>query len=121
VYFSPFDVRLNADTLDDTVVQPDILVICDSEKLDPAGCKGAPEFLIEILSPSTSSRDRHLKFSLYRRVGVKEYWIVEPDTQKVSTHILSNGDYITRIYGETDTVPISVLEGCTIDLAEVFS
>jgi len=113
-------VRLNADTLDNTVVQPDILVICDRAKLDQAGCKGAPDFIIEILSPSTSSRDKHLKFDLYRKTGVKEYWIVEPDENMVSAHILSNKDYIIRIYGEADAAPISVLDNCTIDLAEVF-
>jgi len=121
VYSAPFDVRLNADTHDNTVVQPDILVICDSEKLDDAGCKGAPDFIIEILSPSTSGRDRFLKFDLYRQAGVREYWIVEIDAKKVSAHILSNADYITRIYSETDTAPISVLENCMIDLAEVFN
>ena len=120
VYHAPFDVRLNADTLDNTVVQPDILVICDRVKLDKAGCKGAPDFVIEILSPSTSSRDRHLKFDLYRKVGVREYWVIEPDANIVSAHILNNEDYITRIYGETDIAPISVLDNCSIDLAEVF-
>jgi len=120
IYSAPFDVRLNADTLDNTVVQPDILVICDREKLDDAGCKGAPDFIIEILSPSTTNRDRFLKFDLYRKVGVREYWIVEVDAKKVSAHILSNEDYITRIYGETESAPISVLDNCTIDLAEVF-
>jgi len=120
LYSAPFDVRLNADTLDNTVVQPDILVICDSEKLDDAGCKGAPDFIIEILSPSTFSHDRFLKFDLYRKAGVSEYWIVEPDTKKVFAHILSNKDYITRIYGETDAAPVSVLNNCTIDLTEVF-
>jgi len=120
VYSAPFDVRLNADTFDNTVVQPDILVVCDSEKLDDAGCKGAPDFIIEILSPATSNRDRHLKFDLYRKAGVREYWIVEIDAKKVSAHILSNADYITRIYGETDLAPISVLDNSTIDLTEVF-
>ena len=120
VFFAPFDVRLNAETFDNTVVQPDIMVICDRTKLDKAGCKGAPDFVIEILSPSTSSRDRHLKFDLYRKVGVREYWVVEPDENMVSAHILRNGDYITRIYGETATAPISVLDNCSINLAEVF-
>ena len=120
VFFAPFDVRLNADTFDNTVVQPDIIVICDRAKLDKAGCKGAPDFVIEILSPSTSSRDRHLKFDLYRKVGVREYWVIEPDENILSAHILSNEDYITRIYGETDTAPISVLDNCMIDLSEVF-
>jgi len=120
VFYAPFDVRLNADTFDNTVVQPDLLVICDVTKLEKTGCKGAPDFVIEILSPSTSSHDRVLKFDLYRKAGVKEYWIVDPEIKKVFTHILSNDDYITRIYGETDVVPISVLDSNTVDLAEVF-
>jgi len=120
VFSAPLDVRLNADTYDNTVVQPDILVICDREKLDKAGCKGAPDFVIEILSPSTSSRDMYLKFDLYWKAGVKEYWVVEPDVNKVSAHILSKDDYITRIYHETDSAPIQVLDGCAINLAEVF-
>ena len=120
VFYAPFDVRLNADTFDNTVVQPDVLVICDRTKLEKTGCKGAPDFVIEILSPSTSSHDRFLKFDLYRKSGVREYWIVEPDTKKVSVHTLSNEDYITRVYGEADVAPISVLDNCTIDLAEVF-
>jgi len=120
VFHAPFDVRLNADTFDNTVVQPDVLVICDRTKLEKTGCKGAPDFVIEIISPSTSSHDRFLKFDLYRKSGVREYWIVEPDTKKVSVHTLSNEDYITRIYGEADVAPISVLDNCTIDLAEIF-
>jgi len=120
VYYSPFDVRLNADTFDNTVVQPDILVICDHTKLEKTGCKGAPDFVVEVLSPATSSWDRHRKFDLYRKAGVREYWIVEPDTKKVSAHILSGEDYITRIYGDTDVAPISALDNCEIDLAEVF-
>ena len=120
VYHAPFDVRLNADTLDNTVVQPDIVVICDNDKLDDAGCKGAPDFVVEILSPSTASHDRFLKFDLYRKAGVKEYWIVEPDTKKVSAHTLSNEEYIIRIYGEADLAPVSVLGNCTINLAEIF-
>jgi len=121
VYVSPFDVRLNADTLDNTVVQPDILVVCDTDKLNDAGLKGAPDFVVEVLSPTTSNKDRFLKFDKYRQAGVKEYWIVEVDAKKVSAHILSNDDYITRIYSETELIPISVLDNCTIDLTEVFS
>ena len=120
VFAAPFDVRLNADTFDNTVVQPDIIVLCDREKLDKAGYKGAPDFVIEIISPSTSSRDMFLKFELYRKVKVREYWVVVPDEKKVSAHILSKEDYITRIYNETDSAPIHVLEGCVIDLADVF-
>jgi len=119
-FYAPSDVRLNADTLDNTVVQPDVYVLCDRGKLDKTGCKGAPDFVVEILSPSTSSRDMYLKFDLYRQSGVREYWIVEPDEKVISAHILSDEDYITRIYKETDKAPIHALDGCTIDLAEVF-
>jgi len=120
-YVSPFDVRLNVDTYDNTVVQPDILVVCDTDKLNDAGLKGAPDFVVEVLSPSTSNKDRFLKFDKYRQAGVREYWIIETDAKKVSAHILSNDDYITCIYSETDLIPISVLDNCTIDLTEVFS
>jgi len=120
VYAAPFDVRLNAETLDNTVVQPDILVVCDSDKLNDTGCKGAPDFIIEILSPSTSARDRYLKFDLYRKAGVREYWVVEPETETVAAYMLSNEDYITRIYGETDKAPVNSLDNCFIDLAEIF-
>jgi len=120
VFYAPFDVRLNADTFDNTVVQPDVLVICDSSKLEKTGCKGAPDFVIEILSPSTSSHDRFLKFDLYRNAGVGEYWIIEPETKKVFAHILSNDDYITRLYWETDIAPISVLDNCKVNLSEIF-
>ena len=119
-FYAPFDVRLNADTLDNTVVQPDILVVCDRSRLDKTCCKGAPDFVVEILSPSTSSHDRFLKFDLYRKAGVREYWIVEPDIKKVSVHTLYNEDFVTRIYGEDDMAPISLLDNCTINLKEVF-
>ena len=120
VYYAPFDVRLNADTLDDTVVQPDILVVCDHSKLDDAGCKGAPDMVIEILSPSTSRYDRTLKFKTYLKTGVKEYWIIDPEAERLEANILTNGEYITKIYQETDIAPVTVLKGCEINLAEVF-
>ena len=120
VYAAPFDVRLNAYTHDNTVVQPDLLVLCDRTKLDKTGCKGTPDLVIEIVSPSTSSRDRLQKFNIYRQSGVREYWIVEPDEKKVSVHVLSNEDYITRIYDKTDSIPIRILDNSKIDLTEVF-
>ena len=118
---APFDVRLNADTRDDTVVQPDLLVVCDKDKLDGKSCVGAPDLVIEILSPSTSMRDRVLKFRRYLHAGVREYWIVEPDSKAVTVHILANGEYITRAYGEEDAVPVHVLDGCIIELTEIFA
>ena len=121
VYISPFDVRLNAATKDDTVVQPDIVVVCDESKLDDCGCVGAPDMVVEVLSPSTSMRDRLMKFEKYRQVGVREYWIVDPESKIVETHILKDGEYTKNAYGDDDVVPVFVLDGCNIDLGEVFA
>ncbi|MCP4156865.1 MAG: Uma2 family endonuclease [bacterium] len=96
VYASPFDVRLAEPNQKDeetlTVVQPDISVICDGTKLDEKGCKGAPDFIIEILSPFTSKMDRMIKFQVYERAGVKEYWLVSPADRIVEGfHLGENG------------------------------
>ena len=121
VYDAPFDVRLNAAGDDDTVIQPDIVVVCDQSKLDDKGCNGAPDLVVEILSPSTSGKDRVLKFNKYLQAGVREYWIVDPDNNTVSAHLLKDGQYVTSAYAETDAVPVHVLEGCTISLTDVFA
>ena len=121
VFLAPLDVRLNADSADDTVVQPDIVVICDRSKIDKAGCKGAPDMVVEVLSPSTASYDMVTKFNRYLQAGIREYWIIDPDTKYLAVHILQGENYITRPHAENETVPVHVLEGCTIDLAEVFA
>ena len=121
VYHAPFDVRLNADTLDDTVVQPDLVIICDHSILDDASCKGVPDMVVEILSPSNSKYDLTTKFNRYLRAGVREYWIVSPTDKTLAVHILKDGTYITYPYTNKETVPVHVLEGCTIDLSEVFA
>ena len=120
VFAAPFDVRLNADAGDDTVVQPDIVVICDRSKITGTGCVGAPDMAIEILSPSTESRDTLVKFKLYMNAGVREYWIVDPDKKTVAAHVLDSGRFYVSHYSETDTAPVHVLEGCDINLSEVF-
>ena len=120
VYYAPFDVRLNVDTLDNTVVQPDIVVFCDDSKLDDKGGIGAPEMAIEILSPSSASHDMIRKYMLYMNVGVREYWIVDPVTQTVVVHILEDGGYKGRVFEKTDIVPVKALEGCVVNLMEVF-
>ena len=120
VYPAPFDVRLNPDGMDDTVVQPDITVICDETKIDARGCKGAPDMAIEILSPSSNRHDRVRKFELYQRYGVQEYWIVDPETKTVQKHILENGRYNFSIYTEMDEVAVHTLDGCIIKLSDVF-
>ena len=120
VFAAPFDVRLNADTFDDTVVQPDLLIVCDRSKLDDKCCVGAPDMVVEILSPSTERHDRLVKFQTYQKAGVREYWIIDPDTGTVQVNILENGKYVITMYGDTGVAPVYILEGCTVNLREVF-
>ena len=120
VIAAPFDVRLNASTYDDTVVQPDILVVCDDDKLDGKSCVGAPDLIIEILSPATALKDKTIKFNVYQEAGVREYWIVDPEGKTVSANTLENGRYNDVSYTAADKAPVHVLEGCFVDLEKVF-
>jgi Uma2 family endonuclease len=120
VFYSPFDVRLNFDKGDNTVLQPDVIVFCDTSKLSGTGCIGAPDMVIEILSPSTARRDRVEKFNQYLLACVKEYWIVDPDEKTVNAYILESDVYIGKTYRQTDEVPVFVLDGCVIKLSKVF-
>lgn len=125
-YLSPFDVRLFEQEGDrpadvDTVVQPDLMVVCDKSKVDARGIHGTPDLVIEILSPSTWRHDCLIKYSLYQKAGVKEYWIVDAEKQVVLVHTLEDGQYhAPRVYTAGDSVPAEVLEGCTVELAAVF-
>lgn len=91
---APFDVRLpkaaEADEEIDTILQPDLAVICDPAKLDRAGCRGAPDFVIEILSPATAGRDQVAKRDLYERHGVRELWLVDPETRALTVYRLNS-------------------------------
>jgi Uma2 family endonuclease len=122
VYSAPFGVRLfpKDDLSDDTVVEPDIVVVCDPSKIDKQGCNGAPDLVIEILSPSNSRHDRLIKFRKYLAAGVREYWVVDPDIHAVEVHILQDGGYRTMVYDETAEAPVSVLPGCVIKFPEIF-
>ncbi len=126
VFYAPFDVLLApADSKDQDitdVVQPDILVVCAREKLDERGCKGAPDWVIEITSPGTASRDHIVKRKLYERYGVMEYWIVQPVDRIVMVYRLDSDGCYTRpdVYGETDAVPVEVIGGLVLDLKKVF-
>lgn len=128
VYHAPFGVRLFEQDGDrpedvDTVVQPDLSVVCDRGKLDKYGCKGAPDMVVEILSPSTQRHDRLVKLNLYQRAGVREYWIVDPDNQTVQVMLLGeNGAlHLHEVYGRGDVAKVNVLEGCFIELSKVFA
>jgi Uma2 family endonuclease len=120
VFHAPFDVRFNADGRDDMVLQPDIIVVCDCSILNKAGCAGVPDMVVEILSPTTASRDRLEKFNIYLRFGVCEYWIVDPDTKTIYVNLLQDGRYVTTTYIEGETAPVHVLPGCEVDVREVF-
>ena len=121
VIIAPFDVRLNADYGDDTVVQPDLLVVCDMSKLNKNSCVGAPDMVVEIISQSSSMRDRFIKFNKYLKAGVREYWIIEPESKLVSIHLLRGGQYYVNSYSGDDVAPVHVLDGCTINLAKIFT
>ncbi|MDR2027981.1 MAG: Uma2 family endonuclease [Treponema sp.] len=122
VYATPFAVRLNPlpGNRDDTVVEPDLAVVCDSSKLDDQGCNGAPDLIIEILSPSNARYDRITKFQKYREAGVREYWIVDPEEKSLLVYVLKNSEYVASAYEETALVPVTVLPGLEIDLKTVF-
>ena len=126
-FTAPFDVRLFEQPGDrprdvDTVVQPDLMVVCDPDKIDRRGIHGAPDLVVEIISPSTQRYDRLLKFNCYMRAGVQEYWIVDPDTCSVSVYTLEEGAYhAATVYVADSTVPVGVLEDCVVDLSTVFA
>ena len=127
VYFSPFDVRLPlSDEADDevnTVVQPDLVVICDPDKLDDRGARGAPDLVIEILSPSSTRKDMKVKFDLYENRGVREYWIVDPSGGTVMIFRLgADGRYgRPQVYTDEDSAPVGIFEDHVIDLKAVFA
>ena len=127
VYPAPFGVRLFARDGDgpedvDTLVEPDISVVCDRSKLDQHGCKGAPEMVIEILSPSTLRHDRLVKLKLYDQAGVLEYWSVDPQNRAVQVFRRDGGAAlrICEEYGHTQVAKVSVLDGCFLELSKVF-
>lgn len=127
VYPAPFAVRLFEQDGDapegvDTMVEPDISVICDKSKIDKRGCKGAPDLIVEILSPSTRRHDRLVKLGLYQRAGVREYWIVNPEEKTVQVLLLEAGKLLPREeYGQDGVAKVNVLNGCFIELAKVFA
>jgi Uma2 family endonuclease len=126
VFAAPFDVCLAEYNENDddirTVVQPDIAVVCDETKLRKTGYFGVPQLIIEVSSPATSRRDKVLKFNLYEKAGVKEYWIVEPDGKFVNVFTLQENKRYgrTETYTDEDTVKVSIFPDLEIDLRSVF-
>lgn len=121
VFHPKFDVCLNADgDKEKSVFQPDLFVVCDRSKLDGKRCNGAPDLVIEILSPSTASRDTLLKFNKYMQAGVREYWIVDPENKILRVCVLKEGKYETTDFINPETIPVCVLDGCQKDMKSVF-
>lgn len=123
-FHAPFDVRLPSKSENKiyTVVQPDICVICDLSKLDDKGCLGAPDLVIEILSPGNSDREMKDKFDLYEESGVKEYWIVQPEGKWVNIYVLENGRFIThRPFIASDTIKSQVFKDLEFPAEKIFA
>lgn len=129
VYPAPFHVVLDLESEYEKVVdrkhvlEPDIAIICDKEKLDDRGCKGSPDMIVEIVSPSTARKDKIEKFNIYEQAGVKEYWIVEPDEKILSIFTLQDNKRFGRpdLFSEDDQVKVSIFDDLMIDLKMVFA
>jgi len=125
VFSAPFDVRLpvaskrNEDI--DTVVQPDLCVVCDAEKVDERGCLGAPDLIIEILSPGNNKKDIKLKYEVYEASGVTEYWVIHPDERTLLIYTLDGGKYrSSRLFTLGDRVSSQGVPGFELELDNVF-
>ncbi|WML24876.1 Uma2 family endonuclease [Neobacillus sp. OS1-33] len=125
VYTAPFDVRLSAtvDNEEYQVVQPDISVVCEAGKLDEKGCKGAPDLIVEVLSPSTWQRDRIEKMNQYQKHNVKEYVIIYPNEKVLEQYVLDeHGKYqIPYIYKEGDVFNSHMFPEFTLKTSDLFS
>lgn len=116
--FAPLDVQLDKD--DKTVVQPDVMILCDRKKLTRNGIFGAPDFIVEILSENTRKKDSYLKLMKYQKAGVKEYWLVDPDKKKIIVYDLDKEE-IPVIYGFEDKVPVRIFQGkCEVDFSLIY-
>lgn len=128
MYLAPFGVRLFEEKGDrpedvDTVVEPDVCVVCDQDKLDKYGCRGAPDLVIEVLSPATQRRDRLVKLGLYQRAGVREYWIVNPEDRTVQVMLRDEAGVLQlhEVYARNDIAAVNILDGCSLVLSKVFT
>jgi Uma2 family endonuclease len=126
VFAAPFDVRLPRFSANDkeiiTVVQPDICVICDPAKIDEKGCIGAPDIVVEILSPGNNKKELKNKYEVYEESGVLEYWIIHPQEKTFLKYVLTDGSFQpSRLLTIGDNVTTPVLPGFVLDLDELFA
>ncbi|MGA8941259.1 MAG: Uma2 family endonuclease [Thermoactinomyces sp.] len=125
VYMAPFEVRLSDSDKDEeifNVVQPDITVVCDYSKIDRRGLKGSPDLVVEILSPGIAAkRDKVVKFQLYEKFKVKEYWIVDPFHENIEVFLMENNVYRNRnVYVKGDVFTVSIFPDLLVDLNQIF-
>ncbi len=125
VFHAPFDVRLpvkskkNQDI--DTVLQPDLCVICDEKKLDEAGCVGAPDLVVEILSPGNNRKELKVKYEIYEQSGVKEYWVIHPTEQTLLIYSLIDGKYRSSgLYVSGDVIESACIPEFKLNLEDIF-
>ncbi len=116
VFPAPFAVFLNKD--DRNYVEPDISVICDKDKINDKGCAGAPDWIIEVTSPSSTRMDYAIKLFKYRTAGVREYWIVNPMKKAIQTYIFE-GEEDSNLFSFDDEIPVHVLGGLTIKITDL--
>jgi Uma2 family endonuclease len=131
VYSAPFDVRfpVNGEEGEDaiyTVVQPDICVVCDLEKLDDKGCLGSPDMIVEIISPSTAKKDTNEKYNLYESAGVREYWIVFPKERFIMVHLLNDKGVYDLVgnfepNADTPTIKVNIFPDLELIMEDIFS
>ena len=116
-FWSPVDVQLDCD--DRTMLQPDVSVTCDRDKLNKRNVYGAPDFVVEILSPSTRRKDMTIKKEKYKKAGVREYWMVDVENERIIVHRFEKGD-IVNVYTFDDIVSVGIFDGdCMIDFVEI--
>lgn len=118
IFPAPFAVFLNKDDLN--YVEPDLSVICDKEKIDEKGCNGAPDWIIEVVSPGTSRMDYGIKLFKYWTAGVREYWIINPKTRTVTLFDFEN-ETRSNQYSFDDTIPVCIYDDLKINIAELLS
>jgi len=125
VFTAPFDVRLPKLSSEDSgifnVFQPDVCVVCDPKKLDKRGCIGAPDIVVEVLSPGNNAKELKYKFDVYEQSGVKEYWLVFPAEQVVMVYFLMNGKFsLSKLFPTGAVLTSEILPGFALDITQLF-
>ena len=123
-FIAPLDVRISGERINKkvkNVVQPDLMVVCDKNKIDEKGICGAPDFIIEIMSPSNQVHDTVRKYQLYLKYGVREYWLISPMDKKIFTCVLDNQRYDVEEYKIEDEIKSKIFKDLALSLKEIYN